>query len=68
MLREQGRIKNIPSEVVYFLLSSGGSAPYSQTGMASLMNPEMTAPQETRVRLYAENVAELLLNGLSLPR
>jgi AcrR family transcriptional regulator len=66
--REQGRIKNIPSEVVYFLLSSGGSAPYSQTGMASLMNPEMTAPEETRVRLYAENVAELLLNGLSLSR
>jgi hypothetical protein len=30
------------------------------------MNPEMTSTEETRVRLYAENVAEVLLNGLSL--
>jgi TetR/AcrR family transcriptional regulator len=66
LLREQGRIKNIPYEVFYFLLTSGGSAPYGQIGLASLMNPEMTSPDETRVRLYAENVAEVLVNGLSL--
>jgi TetR/AcrR family transcriptional regulator len=66
LLREQGRIKNIPYEVFYFLLTSGGSAPYGQIGLASLMNPEMTSPDETRVRLYAENVAEVLINGLSL--
>lgn len=66
LLREQGRIKNIPTEVFYFLLTSGGSAPYSQIGLASLMNPEMASPDETRVRLYAENVAEVLINGLSL--
>jgi TetR/AcrR family transcriptional regulator len=67
LLREQGRIKNIPYEVFYFLLTSGGSAPYGQIGLAPLMNPEMTSPDETRVRLYAENVAEVLINGLSLP-
>ena len=66
LLREQGRIKNIPSEVFYFLLTSGGSAPYSQIGLASLMNPEMTSPDETHVRFFAENVAEVLMNGLSL--
>src|SRR4030081_3621941 len=29
-LREQGRIKNIPAEIFYFLLTSGGSAPFGQ--------------------------------------
>jgi AcrR family transcriptional regulator len=67
LLRDQGRIKNIPAEIFYFLLTSGGSAPYGQMGLASLMNPEMVSPDETRVRLYAENVAEVLMNGLSLP-
>jgi len=52
--------------VFYFLLTSGGSAPYSQIGLASLMNPEMTSPDETQVRFFAENVAEVLMNGLSL--
>ncbi|MEV6424422.1 TetR/AcrR family transcriptional regulator [Streptomyces sp. NPDC051662] len=66
-LREQGRIKNVPYEVFYFLLTSGGSAPYGQTGLASLMNPDLASQDETRVRIYAENVAEVLLNGLSLP-
>ncbi|WP_405674719.1 hypothetical protein OG292_02550 [Streptomyces sp. NBC_01511] len=66
LLREQGRIKNIPAEVFYFLVTSGGTAPYGQTGVASLMNPDLASTEETRVRLYAENVAEVLINGLSL--
>ncbi|HEY0618173.1 MAG TPA: TetR/AcrR family transcriptional regulator [Kribbella sp.] len=66
-LQEQGRIKNIPPDVFYFLLTSGGTAPYGQLGIVSLMSPELRSPDETRVRLYAENVAELLMNGLSLP-
>jgi len=66
LLREQGRIKNVPAEVFYFLLTSGGSAPYGQIGLASLMNPEIASADEARVRLYAENVAEVLLNGLAL--
>jgi AcrR family transcriptional regulator len=66
LLREQGRIKNIPPEVFYFLLTSGGTAPYGQIGIAALMNPELNSTDETRVRLYAENVAEILVNGLSL--
>jgi TetR/AcrR family transcriptional regulator len=56
-----------PHQTLYFLLTSGGSALYGQIALASLMSPEMTSTEEARVRLYAENVAEVLLNGLSLP-
>jgi TetR/AcrR family transcriptional regulator len=66
-LRDQGRIKNMPYDVFYFLLTSGGSAPYGQIGLVSLMAPEMASPDPARVRLYAENVTEILLGGLSLP-
>jgi TetR/AcrR family transcriptional regulator len=66
-LREQGRIKNMPYDVFYFLLTSGGSAPYGQIGLVSLMAPEMASPDPARVRLYTENVTEILLGGLSLP-
>jgi TetR/AcrR family transcriptional regulator len=66
-LREQGRIKNMPYDVFYFLLTSGGSAPFGQVGLASLMAPEMASPDPARVRMYAENVTEILLGGLSLP-
>jgi len=66
-LREQGRIKNIPTEIFYFLLTSGGSAPFGQIGLVSLMAPHLAAPDANQVRVYAENVADMLLNGLSLP-
>ncbi len=66
-LREQGRIKNIPTEIFYFLLTSGGTAPFGQIGLVSLMAPKLASPDDNQVRLYAENVADMLLNGLSLP-
>jgi AcrR family transcriptional regulator len=66
LLREQGRIKNVPPEVFYFLLTSGGTAPYGQIGLSALMDPESTSLDSSRVRLYAENVAEVLVNGISL--
>ena len=66
MLRDQGRVKNIPPEVFYFLLTSGGSAPYGQIGLVALMSPDMAASDENAVQVYAENVAEVLINGLSL--
>jgi TetR/AcrR family transcriptional regulator len=65
LLRDQGRIKNISPEVFYFLLTSGGSALYGQIGLAALMNPQLTSPGEKAARIYAENVAEVLINGLS---
>jgi hypothetical protein len=31
------------------------------------MAPKLASPDDHQVRLYAENVADMLLNGLSLP-
>jgi AcrR family transcriptional regulator len=67
LLREQGRIKNIPTEIFYFQLTSGGSAPFGQIGLVSLMAPHLASQDDNQVRLYAESVAEVLLNGISLP-
>jgi TetR/AcrR family transcriptional regulator len=67
LLREQGRIKNIPTEIFYFQLTSGGSAPFGQIGLVSLMAPRLASQDDNQVRLYAESVAEVLLNGISLP-
>jgi hypothetical protein len=66
-LREQGRIKNIPTEIFYFQLTSGGTAPFGQIGLVTLMAPHLVSPDGNQVRVYAENVADMLLNGLSLP-
>jgi TetR/AcrR family transcriptional regulator len=66
-LREQGRIKNIPTEIFYFQLTSGGTAPFGQIGLVTLMAPHLVSPDDNQVRVYAENVADMLLNGLSLP-
>jgi AcrR family transcriptional regulator len=65
-LHEQGRIKSISPDVFYFLLTSGGSAPYGQIGLASLINPAMASSDGNSAQVYAENVAEILINGLSL--
>jgi TetR/AcrR family transcriptional regulator len=67
LLRDQGRIKSIPTEIFYFLLTSGGTAPFGQSGLVSLMLRRVASPDDNQVRLYAENVAEVLLNGMSLP-
>ena len=57
----------MPYGVFNFLLTSGGSAPHGQIGLATLISPEIASRDESGVRLYAENVAEVLINGLSLP-
>jgi TetR/AcrR family transcriptional regulator len=67
VLREQRRIKSIPTAIFYFLLTSGGTAPFGQIGLVSLMVPHLATPDDNQVRIYAENVAEVLLNGMSLP-
>jgi hypothetical protein len=61
------RIKNIPTEIFYFQLTSGGTAPFGQIGLVTLMAPHLVSPDDNQVRVYAENVADMLLNGLSLP-
>lgn len=65
-LRDQGRIKNIPTSLFYFLLTSGGLAPFGQIGLVSRMTPELASVDHAKVCVYAENVADVLLNGISL--
>lgn len=66
LLRDRGKIRDVPSAIFCFLLTSGGSAPYGQSGLASLMDPDLVSMDEASVRQYAETVAEVLINGLSV--
>jgi AcrR family transcriptional regulator len=64
-LREAGRIKPIPSEVLFFLSTAGGTAAYGQTGVAARMGINLDREDPAQVHAYAEQVAEVLLNGFS---
>jgi TetR/AcrR family transcriptional regulator len=64
-LERAGRIKPIASEVLFFLITSGGTAPFGQAGMAARMEMEMDPQNPAQVRAYAERVAEVLINGIS---
>jgi AcrR family transcriptional regulator len=64
-LQEQGRIKPIPSEILFFLITSGGTAQYGQAGLAARMSVEVDAGNPAKVRVYADHVAETLISGIS---
>jgi TetR/AcrR family transcriptional regulator len=64
-LQRAGRIKPIPPEVLFFLVTSGGTAAFGQAGMAARMEIELDPEDPAQVRVYAEQVAEVLLNGIS---
>jgi TetR/AcrR family transcriptional regulator len=64
-LQRTGRIKPIPPEVLYFLITSGGTAPFGQVGLAARMEIELNAENPEQVRVYAERIAEVLINGIS---
>jgi AcrR family transcriptional regulator len=64
-LRNAGRIKPIPPEVLFFLITSGGTAPFGQAGVAARMGIELDPANPAQVRRYAEHVAEVLVNGIS---
>ena len=63
-LGRAGRIKPIPPEVLFFLITSGGTAPFGQAGIAARMEIELDPENPTQVRVYAEHVAEVLVNGI----
>lgn len=65
-LHEQGGTKNVPIEIHYFLLTSGGTAPLGQVGLISLIPPRLSSPEESKIRVHAENLGQVRLNGLSL--
>jgi AcrR family transcriptional regulator len=63
-LQRAGRIKPIPPEVLYFLMTSGGTAAFGQAGIAARMEIELDPKNPAQVRAYATYVAEVLLNGI----
>ena len=64
-LQRDGRIKPIPPEVLFFLVTSGGTAPFGQVGMAARMEIEVDPGNPAQVHVYAEHVAEVLINGIA---
>jgi AcrR family transcriptional regulator len=64
-LQGAGRIKPFPPEVLFFLLTSGGTARFGQAGIAARMGIEPNPENPAAVRRYAEDVAEILINGIS---
>jgi len=64
-LGRAGKIKPIPPEVLFFLITSGGTAPFGQAGIAARMEIELDPENPDQVRVYAEHVAEVLMNGIA---
>jgi AcrR family transcriptional regulator len=63
-LREQGRIKSFPPEVLFFLITSGSTARYGQAGLAARMSAELDPADPAQVRAYAEYVVDILTSGI----
>jgi AcrR family transcriptional regulator len=64
-LRQAGRIRPIPPEILFFLITSGGTAPFGQAGVAARMEMELDPEDGAQVRVYARHVAEVLIAGIS---
>ena len=64
-LQRAGRIKPIPPEVLFFLVTSGGTAAFGQAGVAARMKIDLDPKNPAQVRAYAEHIAGVLLNGIS---
>jgi hypothetical protein len=64
-LQRAGRIKPISPEVIFFLMTSGGTAPFGQAGMAARMGVDLDPGNPAQVRVYAESVAEILMTGIA---
>jgi AcrR family transcriptional regulator len=64
-LQQAGKIKAISPEVIFFLMTSGGTAPFGQAGMAARMGVDLDPGNPAQVRVYAESVAEILMTGIA---
>ena len=59
-----GRIRDVPREALYFLITSGAGAMYSNDAMTrALFPPDTLAPD--RIANYADSVASIILDGLA---
>ena len=64
-LQRAGKMRPVPLEVLYFLITSGGTAPFGQVGFAARMGIPLDREQPDQVRAYAKQVAEVLISGIS---
>jgi AcrR family transcriptional regulator len=64
-LRQTGGIKPIPMDILFFLVTSGGTAPFGQAGLAARMTFELDPKNPAQVRAYAEQIAEVVMNGIA---
>jgi TetR/AcrR family transcriptional regulator len=58
-----GRIKDVPGEAFYYLLTSGAGAMYSNDAMTRLLFSESALAPEG-IERYADSVATIILDGL----
>lgn len=64
-LQRAARIKPVSPDVIFFLMTSGGTAPFGQAGMAARMGVGVDPGSPAQVRVYAEAVAEILMTGIT---
>jgi AcrR family transcriptional regulator len=64
-LQRAGRIKPIPPEVLFFLITSGGTAVLGQAEIAARMKIDLDPENPDQVHAYAEHIAEVLMHGIS---
>jgi TetR/AcrR family transcriptional regulator len=64
-LEQAGRVKAVSPEVLFFLITSGGTARFGQAGLAARMGIDSDPDNPAMVRRYAEQVAEVLISGIS---
>jgi TetR/AcrR family transcriptional regulator len=63
-LGQAGRIKPIPPDILYFLITSGGTAIFGQVGFAARMKIAVDPADPAQVRAYADHIAEILMDGI----
>jgi AcrR family transcriptional regulator len=65
-LQRSGRTRPVPPEILFFLITSGGTAAFGQAGMAARMQIDLDPQDPAQVRAYAEHVAEVLMIGIAV--
>ena len=58
-------LRPIGSTISTTTITSGGTAPFGQAGMAARMQMDLDPDNPAQVRAHAERVAEVLLAGIS---
>jgi TetR/AcrR family transcriptional regulator len=62
----EGRIRPIPPETIYYMITSGGAALYASDAMTSQLFGQLPRT-ESDIDRHADAAADLLIGGLALP-